>query len=107
MREMNTVEFNGAEDLAPHMRMENGVIVVEHASLLGAMSTTSADGWRQIASPTPKRSLLWFGNADQALTAQVEYDPTYWGATIFDSHTAMEMATLSCPLEASLLDARP
>lgn len=105
MREWQDVEFNGAEDMAPHLRMEDGVILVDHASLLAAMSRTDAGDWRQIASPKPDPRFTWFGNSKDALTGRVEDERGFcWAAHIFDSNTAEELATLCCPLDASLLD---
>lgn len=105
MREWQDVEFNGAKDMAPHLRLEDGVILVDHRSLLAAMSRTSAADWRQIASPKPDPRYMWFGNRKDALTARVEDERGFcWSAHILDSMTAEELATLCCPLDASLLE---
>ncbi len=104
MREWQDVEFNGADDMAPHLRMEEGLILVDHRSLLGAMSRTASDTWTPIASPTPGRPYMWFANSEHRLTARVEDEVGFcWAGHVFDSDTAETLATLCVPLDASLL----
>lgn len=104
MRDWQDVEFNDAADVGPHLRVEEGVILVDHASLLAAMSRTSKDSWSQIASPNGTAKHLWFRSAADALTARVEDETGLcWSASIFDSMTAQEMATLCVPLGPDLL----
>lgn len=104
MREWQDVEFNGAEDVGPHLRSEDGVILVDHRSLLAAMSRTTAADWAPVASPDGRTRYLWFGNRTDALTARVEDETGFcWAAHIFDSMTAEELATLCVPLGPELL----
>jgi len=104
MREWQDVEFNGAADVGPHLRTENGVILVDHRSLLAAMSRTDKEGWRQIVSPESSGRFKWFGNGGDRLTARVEDETGFcWSACILDSMTAQELATLSVPLGPDLL----
>jgi len=104
MRDWQDVEFNGAADVGPHLRMEDGVILVDHRSLLAAMSRTDRDAWRQIASPDDRGRFTWFGNAGDRLTARVEDERGFcWSACILDSMTVQELATLSVPLGPDLL----
>jgi len=104
MREWQDVEFNGAEDVGPHLRTEDGIILVDHKSLLAAMSRTTADSWAAITSPTASTQYLWFGNKTERLTARVEDERGFcWSANIFDSLTVQELATLCVPLGPDLL----
>jgi len=106
-RKWQDVEFNDADDVSPHLSMDDGTIVVNHASLLAAMTRTNIEDWRRIATPTvPKndREFLWFGCRQARLTARVEDERGFcWSANVFDSDDAVELATLCVPLDASLL----
>jgi hypothetical protein len=104
MREWQDVEFNGAADVGPHLRTEDGVILVDDRSLLAAMSRTDKEDWRQIASPESSGRFKWFGNGSDRLTARVEDETGFcWSAHIFDNMTAQELATLCVPLGPDLL----
>lgn len=104
MREWQDVEFNGADDVGSHLREEDGVILVDHRSLLAAMSRTEAGSWTRIASPDGTAKYLWFGNRADGLTGRVEDERGFcWAAHIFDSMTAQELATLCVPLGPDLL----
>jgi hypothetical protein len=100
MREWNDVEFNGAEDIAPHLRPDGSV---EHASLLGAMTRTESGQWSQIASPNPARPYQWFACPAAGLVGRVEDEARLsWTAHVFDAQTAEELATLCVPLDLPL-----
>lgn len=108
-REWQDVDFDDAGDMSPHLSMEGETIVVDHPSLLAAMTRTESADWRRIATPVPPkagRDFMWFGCAKGRLTARVEDERgVCWAASVFDSDDATEMATLCVPLDASLLSA--